>query len=495
MRPDGSSQYIELSRTDQFQNFPDDLWADNGESENNFDGSHFKFLIVGAGYGGILLAVRLIEAGIPASDIHLVDTAGGFGGTWYWNRYPGLMCDIESYIYMLLIEEMGYVPENKYEYGPELRAHANAIADKWGFKDRAIFRHEVKNVNWDDKRKEWIVRMMNIAGDPGSKEITVRSDFVLMSPGVLHHPKLPGVPGIETFQGTTFHTSRWDYDSTGGSPTDPSLTKLHDKSVGIIGTGATAVQLVPAVARWAKHLYVFQRTPSSVNRRDNKPTDPEDWKENIATKKGWWRSRNESYNACVAQSLPPNTTNLVDDEWTRIPTYFGLVGSPRTINPAEASAFVTDLYAKDIPYAEKVRARVSEIVKDDKTAEKLKHWYPSWCKRPTFHDEYLQAFNQPNVTLVHTDGKSVSHIISRGVVFADKEYPVDTFIFATGYEIPAKRADHASRAGIDVVGRSGRNLTQKFAEKVDTLHGVMTRDFPNLLWTGPAQAGISTNCT
>jgi cation diffusion facilitator CzcD-associated flavoprotein CzcO len=350
-------------------------------------------------------------------------------------------------------------------------------------------------MNWDDEAKEWIVKMINIAHGHGGKEITVRSDFVLMSPGILHNPKLPAVPGIESFKGPIFHTSRWDYNFTGGSPDNPFLTKLQDKSVGVIGTGASAVQLVPIVAKWSKKLYVFQRTPSSVNRRDNRPTNPEEWKENIATKKGWWRARNENYNACLAQSLPPNTTNLVDDEWTKMPTYFGLIGSPRTVNPAEAPAFVAELYTRDIPYAEKVRARVSEMVKDEETAKNLKHWYPSWCKRPTFHDEYLQAFNQPNVKLVHTDGKSISNITSQGVVFADKEYPIDILIFATGYEIPAKRPDPASRAGIEVIGRSGRSIVQKFAENGDTLHGVITRDFPNLLWTGPGQAGVTANCT
>jgi cation diffusion facilitator CzcD-associated flavoprotein CzcO len=196
----------------------------------------------------------------------------------------------------------------------------------------------------------------------------------------------------------------------------------------------------------------------------------------------------------VAAATSPESTNLVDDEWSRLPTYYALTGSPRTVLPQDAPAFVGELYARDIPYAEKVRARVSQLVKDPKTAEELKHWYPSWCKRPTFHDEYLQAFNNPNVTLVHTDGKSVSSITPNGVVFEDKEYPVDVLIFATGYESPFKYNDPSSRSAITIIGRYGRNLSQKLSQDFgNTLHGVATHDFPNFFWNGTMQAGISAN--
>lgn len=492
-RPDGNFQYVEPAKDGKLRSFLNDPWVeqDKTASQEAVDGSFSKFLIVGGGFGGLLFAVRLIESGVSPSDIRFVDSAGGFGGTWYWNRYPGLMCDVESYIYMPLLEEMNYMPKHKYAMGTELRDYANSIAEKYELSDKGVFSRGVKSMTWDNDKKEWQVQ--TTANGTNTPDATLRAQFVIMATGLLVAPKLPGVPGIESFNGNIFHTSRWDYKATGGSPKDPILTNLKDKKVGILGTGATAVQAVPHLAQYAKHLYVFQRTPSSVNTRDNKETDPSEWKHVIANKKGWWWDRNINFSSHLTHTEPIPEVDMVDDWWSKNKAYCALIGYNKPIKPEEIPAHIGSLYAADFPYGEAVRARTVQIVKDQETAEKLQHWYPSWCKRPCFHDEYLQAYNSPNVQLVHTDGKSIDKITPTGVVVDGKEYPVDILILSTGYESPTKYSDVAARAGIAVTGRNGLNFTEKFANAGDSLHGVTTRDFPNLFWSGPGQAGATAN--
>ncbi|KAK3081433.1 hypothetical protein LTS18_006706 [Coniosporium uncinatum] len=279
-RPQGTAQFIDLATSDKFRHFQDDIWADHEALDAQppalRDGEHCRFLIQGAGFGGLQFAVRLVEAGFPAADIRIVDKAGGFGGTWYWNRYPGLMCDVEGYIYMPLLEELGYMPKHKYSYGTELREYSEMVARHWNLTDKALFRTELKSATWDESEKEWTMKMIETRNG-AEQEITVRTDFFITTAGLLNTPHLPVVEGIEEFQVPAFHTSRWNYSLTGGTPYDPSLTKLKDMKVGILGTGATAIQAIPHLAMWAKQLYVYQRTPSAVDVRDQHPTDEEQW--------------------------------------------------------------------------------------------------------------------------------------------------------------------------------------------------------------------------
>jgi cation diffusion facilitator CzcD-associated flavoprotein CzcO len=232
-----------------------------------FPNNRCRVLILGAGWGGILYAVRMIEAGVHPEYIHVIDPAGGWGGTWYWNRYPGLMCDIESYCYLPLLEETGYVPKNRYAYGEEIRNYANLVAKKWGIANSAVFQTRATKMVWDEAAKDWQVELVQQRKGEPEQTLNIRSTFVAPINGVLNWPHLPGSPGILDYRGTTFHTSRWDYGFTGGSPADDALTKLQDKRVAIVGTGATAVQVVPSLARWSKHLYIIQRTPSAVDHR------------------------------------------------------------------------------------------------------------------------------------------------------------------------------------------------------------------------------------
>ncbi|KAF5392337.1 hypothetical protein D9757_001554 [Collybiopsis confluens] len=439
-----------------------------------------KILIQGCGFGGLLAGIHLVETGtFKPEDIVFVDNGCGWGGTWYWNRFPGLMCDIESYIYLPLLEETGYIPKHKYSYGQEIREYCELMAKKWGLFDRALWRTTLYSLNERDTEADW----------------GVRAQFVYAGTSLLPGPKLPRIPNLADFSGEAFHPARWNYYITGGSQSDPSLTKLKGKSVGIIGTGATAVQVVPELAKWADHLYVFQRTPSQVDTRGQRETDMEWFKSNVGNTKGWQRLRIENFCMNMMNKQPRPSVNLVDDEWTNMSTYRALTGGYDNVTPDNIGAYLKQLHTEDLPRSERIRARVSEIVKDSRTAESLKSWYPGWCKRPTFHDDYLPTFNRPNVTLVDTDGKGVDCMTSKGPVVAGVEYPVDVLIIASGF-LGVTADTVASRAGIDVTGRDGRSYDKKVEEKgTTTLYGSITRDFPNLFFPGPLQGGVSANYT
>ncbi|RYO81432.1 hypothetical protein DL766_004711 [Monosporascus sp. MC13-8B] len=509
--PEGLQQYVvDLEASDKYKHFQADPWtqaenptpashipaAETVDKRTLQDGDCCTILIVGAGYGGILFAANLVKAGVDPNDIRLVDTAMGFGGTWYWNRYPGLQCDVESYIYMPLLEDTDYMPKQKYSSGPELRAHAERIARHFGFQDKAQFGTRVDSLTWDDSSSEWKAQLY-IKKDDTS--ICVRSKFVMTAYGIGHYPKLPNVPGLDTFKGAAFHTSRWNYSVTGGSEADPSLTLLANKRVGIVGTGATAVQAIPYLARWAKHLYVFQRTPSSVGPRNNKPTDPDRWKEEVATHHGWQMDRAENFNAFLGNDQPKPEADLVNDEWTKLPSYSALIGSSADLDASRrenVASYVAALEELDLPQQESRRRLVDDVVKDQATADALKAWYPSWCKRPCFSDDYLDVFNQDNVTLVSTGARGIEKIGASHVTVGDTDYNTDVLIFATGFRPPTSGSP-AERSRMKVYGRHGLDMDAKWAQPqgLSTFHGLISRDFPNFLFPGPNQMGAAPNGT
>jgi cation diffusion facilitator CzcD-associated flavoprotein CzcO len=437
--------------------------------------------ILGAGWTGTLTAYHLKQAGV--ATFRNIDHAGGFGGVWYWNRYPGLQCDNDAYCYLPLLEETGFMPSKKFADGAEIRGYCQSIAKRFGFHENALFHTLITGLRWDEKIKRW--RVSTSRGDE------IRARFVVMANGFLNLPKLPGIPGIERFKGKMFHSARWDYAYTGGTQENPVLDKLADKRVAILGTGATAIQAIPFLGRSAKQLYVIQRTPSTVDERGNPPTDPE-WVRSLQP--GWQKERQANFHRAAMEFFKPGEPDLICDIWTEISrnlaAEFEAEGWPQ-ITPEE---FMARREVVDYRVMERLRHRAASVVKDPATAEALKPWYRFLCKRPLSNNEFYPTFNRPNVKLIDVSAtKGVERMTESGFVAGGVEYPVDCMIFASGFEVSS---DLDRRWGIDVVeGRAGRSIYQDWAAGPKTLHGVIAHGFPNLFYTGYIQGGLNASVT
>ncbi|MBQ0876824.1 NAD(P)/FAD-dependent oxidoreductase [Streptomyces sp. RT42] len=474
VRPDGTRQY--LAADAEFGYYADDPYAvASGAREPLRD--DVDVAVVGGGFGGILAGARLRQRGVRR--VRIVEKGGHFGGTWYWNRYPGIHCDIESHVYLPMLDETGYVPEWKYAPGEEIRRHAVRIAEKFDLGADALFSTSVTSLTWDDNVRNWLVTT-----DRGDE---FRATYVITATGTLTELKLPGIPGIENFQGHTFHTSRWDYGYTGGTP-DGGLTGLADKRVGVVGTGATGVQVIPKLAEDAGHVYVFQRTPSTVDVRANRRTTARDVG---ADHDGWARERRDNFLRIVSGETVEH--DLVADRWTETA---GLLEKllPSFRRPADRQAYEAAYEVADARKMNEVRARVERIVADADTAEKLKPWYRYACKRPTFSDTYLQAFNRDNVTLVDTaDTHGIERMTEHGVVVGDTEYALDCLVFATGFSVGVSGV-HSGK--LPVRGRDGVHLLDALKRRGPrSLHGLTSNGFPNLIQLGATQSASSVNFT
>ncbi len=479
LRPDGNEQYIEP--TGRFAHFLDDPYVP--KSERDPVHTEVTFAFIGGGFAGLVTGARLRQAGID--DVLIIEGGGDFGGAWYWNRYPGAMCDTAAMVYLPLLEETGHMPTQKYVFAPEIYGQAKRIATTFGLYDRALFSTAVSALEWDDEACRWI-----ISTDRGDR---ISAKFVGMGTGPLHRPKLPGIPGIDTFGGHCFHTSRWDYGYTGGSYEGAPMTNLADKRVGIIGTGATAVQCIPNLGRDSKELFVFQRTPSSIDIRNNHAIDPE-W---FATLQPGWQQE-WLMNFVTLQTGGFADVDLVMDGWTDITKRIRdrmiemfKDGTPEGMTPQQA--MVQAYEDSDDEKMEEIRARVDSIVADPATAEALKPWYRQLCKRPCFHDEYLQTYNLPTVHLVDTNGQGVERIDETGVWVGGVHYELDCLIFASGFEVGTT---YARRAGFETHGRDGVALGDYWAEGMRTKHGLHVHGFPNLFVVAPNQgANLISNIT
>ena len=477
IREDGENQYIEAAS--QFAHYADDdPYVDPGYERAPLD-LDIDVVVIGAGFSGLMTGARLKERGI--TDFRIIEAGGDFGGTWYWNRYPGAQCDIESYCYLPLLEETGYMPKEKYSFAPEIYEHTQRVGKYFGLYDNAIFQTRVTEVRWLDDAARWQVST--------NRNDTIRARFVIQATGPANRPKLPGIPGITDFKGHTFHTARWDYDYTGGDH-NGGLTKLADKRVAVIGTGATAIQCVPFLGEYAKQLYVFQRTPSSVDLRGNRATD-EDWYETLEP--GWQRARRENFAAVLTgQNF---TEDLVADGWTDIARRIGisLMNRRQDSGDLDMEEIMLRSEIADFQKMNEIRARVDESVSESDTAEKLKPWYRQFCKRPTFNDDYLATFNRPNVELIDvSDSKGVERITEKGVVANGVEYEVDCIIYATGFEITTSAH---RRVDFDTIGRGGESLYDHWQDGFRTLHGLSSHGFPNWFTIGINQNGLSPNMT
>jgi cyclohexanone monooxygenase len=473
IRPEGAGQYVHTT---------DEDWSDFNHTytyppipQRLAVSEEVDAAVLGGGFAGMLAAVRFKQAGI--TNLRIIESGGDFGGTWYWNRYPGLQCDVESYVYLPLLEETGYVPTRKYCGGKEIFEHCQRIGRHYKLYDHALFGTEVDALRWDESTKRWLVTTRQ--GD------VVRARFVVVAVGLLTQPKLPGVPGIRDFKGHSFHTARWDYDYTGGTPESPLLTKLADKRVAEIGTGSTGIQVVPRLAEFSRHLYVLQRTPSYVGERGDRKTDPR-WVASLAP--GWQAERRRNASGTLA-GFAPGVEDLTCDGWSEISRNLQATVA-KMGNPALTRQQMAELRViEEFKSMERLRRLVDHTVKDTRTAELLKAWYRHGCKRPCFSDEYLQTFNRPNVTLIDvSDAKGVERITRKGVVANGREYEVDCIVYASGYEFSA---DPKTRYGLEAMdGRNGVSLYTHWGKGFHTLHGAMTRGFPNLFFTGYTQGAI-----
>jgi len=502
VRADGNDQYIEV--TGDFSHYVDDPYVEPGFVRDPVL-EEVEVVVIGGGFGGMLAAARLKDAGIH--DVRIIEKGGGFGGTWYWNRYPGASCDIESYVYFPMLEKTGFVPRQKYTNAPETLEYCEVLAERFDLHDNALMQTEVISTEWDEDARRWLVTT--------NRQDCLKARFVVHSNGPLNRPKLPAIKGISLYKGHTFHTSRWDYAYTGGD-SHGNLDNLSDKRVAIIGTGATAVQCIPHLGAGAKELFVFQRTPSSIDVRNNQATDP-DW---ISTQQPGWQDERRTNFESLMTGVPVKE-DLVSDGWTE--AFRLLFGNLREKAPSKwrlaawslggllskefyqkgIKQYLTDkatahmdltrqMELADFAKMEKIRSRADSIVEDQETAEALKPYYRQFCKRPCFHDEYLPTYNRPNVHLIDTDGRGVDEFTEKGVMFNGKEYEVDCIIFATGFEVGT---DYSRRAGYSIIGVNGMSVSEKWSNGLSTYHGMHSRGFPNCFFFGPAQSAFTATYT
>ena len=482
LRPEGADQYLELEG--EFAEFYEiDPYTTVTARDPIVENA--EVVILGGGFAGLLAGAYLKKAGVQG--IRVIEMAGDFGGVWYWNRFPGIQCDNDAYCYIPMLEELGFMPSKKFADGAEIFQHCRNMGKHFGLYDGALFSTQVRELHWDDSAKRW-----RISTDRGD-EIGAR--FVVMAQGSYNRPKLPGIPGIKEFRdagGHVFHSARWDYDYTGGDA-DGGLEKLADKRVALVGTGATGIQLVPHLGRDAKELFVFQRTPSSVDERANTPTDPH-WA--AALQPGWQEERKRNFhNWSPFVGVVFGEPDLVCDFWTELGRNLTarIAGSadPTAVTIEQIMAFREE---EDYKIMERLRRRIEAIVDDPDTAESLKPYYRFMCKRPCSSEQYLATFNRPNVTLVDVaESKGVERLTSRGIVANGIEYDVDCVIFASGFEIST---EISRRYAIDrIVGRDGLSLFEYWKDRYQTLHGMTSRGFPNQFFMGFIQGGVSANTT
>ena len=480
LRPEGSTQYLELKG--EFAEYAEVDPHTPVTPRTPID-EDIEVAVLGGGIAGLLAGSFLKKAGVD--DVRVIEMGGDFGGVWYWNRFPGIQCDNDAYCYVPMLEELNYVPSKKFADGAEIYEHCRRIAKHFGLYDGAIFSTQVRTVQWDESIKRW--QLTTNRGDD------IRARFVVLTAGSYNRPKLPGIPGIKDFTGHMFHSARWDYDYTGGDASG-GLHKLADKRVALVGTGATGVQLVPHLGRDSKHLYVFQRTPSSVDERGNPATDPE-WAKSLQP--GWQEERKRNFHTWspFGPGVVFGEPDLVCDFWTELgrnlTARIAASEDPASLGIEQITAIREE---EDYKIMERLRRRVEAIVDDPETAEALKPYYRFMCKRPCSNDEYLPTFNRSNVTLVDvSESKGVERLTENGIVASGVEYEVDCVIFASGFEIST---EISRRYAMDTIeGRDGLSLFDHWRDSYKTLHGMTSRGFPNQFFTGFIQGGVSANTT
>ena len=478
MRKEGQKQYVKMA-DDTPLDHTFDPWTPIAPREPVVE--DLDVAILGGGWSGVCAAVHLRNKGVDS--FRNIDNAGDFGGTWYWNRYPGLQCDNDAYCYLPLLEETGFMPEKQFEDGYRIFDYFQQVAKQYDLYEGALFHTLIKSLKWDEAILRW--RIETNRGDQ------LRARHVIMCGGTLATPKLPAIPGIDKFKGKIFHTSRWDYDYTGGEWRDPQLDKLGDKRVAILGTGATSIQAVPYLGKYAKHLYVIQRTPSSVDERKNRPLDPE-WASSLEP--GWQAERRDNFLRAANEIIIPGEEDMVQDIWTEINNNLEAERIARGEDMIPMEEFPARREVMDFRVMERLRRRVEDIVDDPETAEALKPYYNFMCKRPVSNNEYYPTFNRPNVDLIDvSETQGLEAMTEKGFMHQGTEYEIDCMIFASGFEVTS---DLKRRWGIETVeGRGGLSIYDYWADGPRTFQGAMAHNFPNMYYTGYVQGGLNGTTT
>ena len=466
----GRADTRDLATDERFAPYRDDPFTPVGQRDPITDET--DVVILGGGIAGILVGVELRKAGVER--FRIIDQAGGVGGTWYWNRYPGVMCDVESYIYLPMLEELGYVPKDRYASGEEILGHLEAIAGRYDLCSDALFHTGVTGAAWDETTGRWQIRT--------DRDDRIAARYYVLAVGILNLLKLPAIAGMEAFSGHSFHSARWDYGYTGGAPGRP-MTELGDKVVALMGSGATGIQCVTPLTDAAEQVLVFQRTPSAIGERGNRATDAS-FADHLEP--GWQQARMDNFQAVMLGRAVDQ--DLTDDGWTR--HYAAVQNPPRKREGESFGDYLRRAEALDFEIMEAHRRRVADLVTDPGTAEHLKPYYRYLCKRPCFHDEYLSAFNRPNITLVDCPG-GIERITERGPVVDGHQYEVDCIVWATGFE--AELTPLHRRAGHDIVGVGGTSLADAWTDGAASLYGMMIGGFPNLFaMPAPGQQAVVT---
>lgn len=430
----------------------------------------FDAVVIGAGFAGLYMLHRLRGLGLAAQ---VYEAGGEVGGTWYWSRYPGARCDSESHYYCFsfskeLLQEWTW--SERYPAQPEVLKYLNFAADKLDLRRDIQFRTRVTQAIFDEAAQRW-----QIATDTGDH---VNAQYLITGVGCLSAPNLPAFKGLERFQGEWYHTGEWPHE-----PVD-----FTGKRVGLIGTGATGIQVVPEVAPVAEHLYVFQRTPNFAIPGRNRPLSQEEMERIRASYDEIWAKARCSFGGYPVDYAPHGALDLSPEERQRVYEKAWAKGGFHFIFNAANDLLVNK--ASNDTAAEFIRSHIRKVVRNPQVAELLCPYdHPFATKRPPLEHGYYESFNRGNVTLVDVRKAPIQEITPTGLKTQDAEYELDTIIFATGFD-----AMTGSLLKIDIRGRGGITLQQKWAEGPRTFLGMTTAGFPNLFMiTGPQSPSVLTN--
>ncbi len=428
----------------------------------------FDAVIIGAGFGGMYMLHRLRQKGFNA---RVFEAGKGVGGTWYWNRYPGARCDVESvqYSYQFSPElEQEWEWSERYATQPEILRYANHVADRFDLRRDIRFETRVTQAAFDESDNIWLVET-----DKGDR---VRARFVITAMGCLSSPNTPKIPGLEDFEGPTYHTGNWPHEGV----------DFTGKTVGVIGTGSSAIQSIPIIAAQAKHLTVFQRTANYTVPAHNKPLDPA-YVAKVKASYPEMRKRAKTLPASIDLTINRASAIETPEEERRHQfeerwAYGGL----------GFMASFSDLLLNDDSNkaaADFVRSKIREVVKDPEVAEILSPTNIIGCKRLCVDTGYWATFNRPNVTLVDISDEPIERITPTGLRVKGRDYTFDSLVLATGFD-----AMTGALLKVDFRGRGGKSLKERWSEGPKSYLGLAVVGFPNLFTiTGPGSPSVLTN--